>query len=137
MQSNQDNAKMDWRIGITWEVLVAGLYALGSLFEIASDPASTNVVAVLLLAGISYFTISTYKIQRKNLVGVATKSATILGFVLLSVFIFFSVANLLLMSSGELTQDMSFLNILLIIVLFKLSFSLRKRYVGNDIVGKK
>lgn len=137
MQSNQDDAKRDWRIGITWEVLITGLYALGSLFEIVSDPASTNIVAVLLLGGISYFTISTYRIQRENLRGVATKSTTILGFVLLVVFLFFSVANLMFMNSGELTQDMSYLNILLIIALFKLSFSLRKRYVGSDTVGKK
>jgi hypothetical protein len=137
MQTQQESTKKDWRIGITWEVLVTGIYALGSLFEIVSDPASTNVVAILLLAGISYFTISAYRIQRENLLGLAAKSATILGFVLLAVLVFFSVANLLLMSSGELTQDMSYLNILLIIALFKLSFSLRKRYVGSDAVGKK
>jgi len=137
MQAQQVSKNNDWRIGITWEVLVIGLYALSSLFEILADPSSTNIVAILLLGGLSYFTISSYRIQRQNLLGVAIKSTVILGFVLLATILLFAIANLMLISSGELTQDMGYLNILLIIAIFRLSLSLRKRFADGVMMEKK
>ncbi len=99
MQAQQVSKNKDWRIGITWEVLVIGIYALSSLFEILADPTSTNIVAILLLGGLSYFTLSTYKIQRHNLFGAAIKSTAILAFVLLATILLFTIANPSLLSS--------------------------------------
>lgn len=122
----ETSSKKDWRIGITWDVLVMGVYTLGSLFEIISDPGSTNVISLLLLAGVSYFTYSTYSVQRNNLIGQRVKSALTLGIIVLAAFLFFAVANFMLMTSGELAGDISYLNILLISALFKSVFTLRK-----------
>lgn len=126
MREKLTKVRKDWRVGITLDVFFLGFYSLSSIFEILADPTSTNLVAVLLLGGLGYYTYSAYKIQRGDSDTKQGKSAIMLGFVMLAAFLFFTVANFTLMISSELPQDMSYLNLLLLFALFKSVSSLRK-----------
>ena len=126
-----ETLKKDWRIGITWEVLILTIYVAFSTLEFFDQSISTNPIALLLLLGLAYYTYNLYKIQRFQIRGAQAKNYFRVGVVVLVILCFFALANMFLMFTGELGIDASYFNLIVIFALSKSLLKIKKMNKGN------
>ena len=114
---------------ISWDLLVIGGFTTLSFVEILSYPETTNLLSIILLVAFAYYTYSIYRIKNPNKESDKTlnKTTFLVGIAITAMMLIISVANFLMMSSGQLENDMGYLSILVIIALIKSIRSIKRK----------